>query len=181
MTSMARSGTILSEAHKGCVPASHALQLADLLKLPWKPKDSSLRLDDYGFYLAVLSPNVGRVALREWIADSLEMIKGRLNVFLESTRIVSPGAMPRARFPSPPCSGQSRPRTPISHAVYCAPPILATYPRWLAAGSRKHIPQSQYPAKPQGDLATARSRQSLQTRPVFRNQGGKHNERTRSE
>lgn len=84
-------GTILTEAHgKDEAPQATLSQLADLLKLPWNPKDSSLRLDDYGFYLAILSPNVGRIALREWIAVSLEQVKGQLNVFLESTRIVSP-------------------------------------------------------------------------------------------
>jgi CRISPR-associated protein Csd1 len=87
----ARLGTILSEAHsKDVAPQATLSQLADLLKLPWAPKDAALRLDDYGFYLAVLSPNVGRIALREWIADSLEKIKNRLSIFLESTRIVSP-------------------------------------------------------------------------------------------
>jgi CRISPR-associated protein Csd1 len=83
-------GTILTEAHsKDVAPQATLSQLADLLKLPWEPKNFALRLDDYGFYLAVLSPNVGRIALREWIADSLEKIKDRLSVFLESTRIVS--------------------------------------------------------------------------------------------
>jgi len=65
-------------------------QLAALLDLPWKPKETHLRLDDYGFYLAVLSPNVGRIALREWITVSLAELKGRLKRFLEATRIVSP-------------------------------------------------------------------------------------------
>ena len=71
-------------------------QLDQLLDLPWKPKEANLRLDDYGFCLAVLSPNVGRIAVREWISVSLADLKERLRRFLEATRIVSPwGDEPR--------------------------------------------------------------------------------------
>ncbi|MCD5408261.1 type I-C CRISPR-associated protein Cas8c/Csd1 [Candidatus Bipolaricaulota bacterium] len=77
-------------------PQSTLSQLDALLDLPWKPKESNLRLDDYGFYLAVLSPNVGRIAVREWISVSLRDLKERLKRFLEATRIVSPwGDEPR--------------------------------------------------------------------------------------
>jgi CRISPR-associated protein Csd1 len=57
-------------------------QLLKLLELPWSPVDSSLCLDDYGFYLGILSPNVGRVALREWVAVSLAVLKKNLARFL---------------------------------------------------------------------------------------------------
>jgi len=71
-------------------------QLTALLDLPWKPREAHLRLDDYGFCLAVLSPNVGRIAVREWVAVSLTDLKGRLKRFLEATRITSPwGDEPR--------------------------------------------------------------------------------------
>ncbi|MCL5022238.1 MAG: type I-C CRISPR-associated protein Cas8c/Csd1 [Nitrospirae bacterium] len=65
-------------------------QLLDMLKLPWSSADSSLSLDDYGFYLGILSPNVGRVALREWVAVSLTVLKKNLARFLEASCIVSP-------------------------------------------------------------------------------------------
>jgi len=69
-------------------------QLLHLLKLPWFPVDASLRLDDYGFYLGILSPNVGRVALREWVAVSLVVLKKNLARFLEASRMVSPRGEP---------------------------------------------------------------------------------------
>ena len=64
-------------------------QLLRLLERPWVPDNSSLRLDDYGFYLGILSPNVGRIALREWVAVSLEGVKKNLAKFLQASRIVS--------------------------------------------------------------------------------------------
>lgn len=70
-------------------PAAELSQLLALLKQPWNPLDGAFRLDDYGFFLAVLSPNVGRVALREWFAVSLTTVKANLAAFLEGTRMVS--------------------------------------------------------------------------------------------
>jgi len=65
-------------------------QLQQLLALPWKPRSAALGLDDYGFYLAVLSPNIGRIALREWIGASLTDIKRHLSAFLQASSITSP-------------------------------------------------------------------------------------------
>ncbi len=70
-------------------PRATLAQMESLLRLPWRPREAALRLDDYGFYLAVLSPNVGRIALREWIDTSLEGLKEYMARFLEATRIVS--------------------------------------------------------------------------------------------
>lgn len=75
-------------------PQAALSQLLDLLRLPWHPIEASLRLDDYAFYLAVLSPNVGRIAVREWIAVSLARLKGNLAAFLEASRIVGPWGDP---------------------------------------------------------------------------------------
>jgi len=69
-------------------------QIEGLLGLPWKPVESHLKLDDYGFYLAVLSPNVGRIALREWMAVSLTALKANLQAFLTATRIIAPWGDP---------------------------------------------------------------------------------------
>ncbi len=90
------SGNVLAEVrpNKKNAPPVELSQLAHLLELPWKPRESGLRLDDYGFYLAVLSPNVGRIALREWISVSLEAWKGNLADYLQATRIVSPRGDP---------------------------------------------------------------------------------------
>lgn len=70
-------------------PSTTVSQLLDLLRLPWSPVDASLRLDDYGFFLAVLSPNIGRIALREWLTVSIAVVKKNLARFLEASRIVS--------------------------------------------------------------------------------------------
>jgi CRISPR-associated protein Csd1 len=72
-------------------PSAELSQLHTLLKLPWQPVDAAFRLDDYGFYLAVLSPNVGRIALREWIATTLAQLKSNLVAFLDATTIVTEG------------------------------------------------------------------------------------------
>jgi CRISPR-associated protein Csd1 len=69
-------------------PSADLSQLHALLKLPWHPVDSALHLNDYGFYLAVLSPNVGRIAVREWMATTLEAVKSNLASFLDATSMV---------------------------------------------------------------------------------------------
>jgi len=71
-------------------PRSTLAQMESFLRLPWRPREAAVRLDNYGFYLAILSPNVGRIALREWIDTSLEDLKESMAYFLEATRIVSP-------------------------------------------------------------------------------------------
>lgn len=80
-------GAILEETPS--IPGAELSQLLALLKLPWSPTSSMLRLDDYGFFLGILSPNVGRVAIRDWIAVSLTKVKGSLATFLDGTRMVS--------------------------------------------------------------------------------------------
>ncbi len=65
-------------------------QLARLIDLPWKPKQEGLDLDRMGFYLAVLSPNVGRIALRDWYDTSLAELRKNLSRFLAATAMVTP-------------------------------------------------------------------------------------------
>jgi CRISPR-associated protein Csd1 len=60
-----------------------------LLNQPWAPKDAAFRLDDFAFYLAVLSPNVGRIAVRDWLAVGIETAKRSLAAFVEATRMVT--------------------------------------------------------------------------------------------
>jgi CRISPR-associated protein Csd1 len=87
---LASVGTVLAEERsKEGTPPADEKQLSTLLNLPWKPREAGLTLDDFGFYLGVLSPNVGRIALREWIAVSLGTLKENLHKFREATRIVS--------------------------------------------------------------------------------------------
>lgn len=65
-------------------------QMENLLKTPWAPKSSHLKLSDFAFYLAVLSPNVGRIAVREWLPLSIETLKASLAQYLEATCMVNP-------------------------------------------------------------------------------------------
>jgi len=73
-------------------PVAHPTlpQLAQLIDLPWKPKEEGLNLDQMRFYLAILSPNVGRIALRDWYDTSLADLRRHLSDFLEATAMVTP-------------------------------------------------------------------------------------------
>lgn len=83
-------GAVLQEKRgdDGAPPATTS-QLLQLLGLPWRPTESAFHLDDFAFYLAIVSPNVGRIALREWIEVSLSDLKDRLKKFLEGVKMVS--------------------------------------------------------------------------------------------
>lgn len=76
-------------------PGASLSQLYNLLKLPWKPATHALLLDDNAFFLAVFSPNVARLALREWIQVSLEDLKEHLRRFLNAVQIVDEFGEPR--------------------------------------------------------------------------------------
>ncbi|MGI9953347.1 type I-C CRISPR-associated protein Cas8c/Csd1 [Moorellaceae bacterium AZ2] len=73
-------------------PPPDLVQVGRLLELPWAPATAGLRLNAYSFYLGVLSPNVGRVALREWFSVSLETLKENLHRFLQALTLISPWA-----------------------------------------------------------------------------------------
>lgn len=64
-------------------------QLRELVSLPWKPKDSAIGIRNDAFYLAVLSPNVGRIAVREWFSVSIDTLKDSLRTYLDSVQMVS--------------------------------------------------------------------------------------------
>lgn len=82
-------GAVLQETQRPGAPESTPSQLLELLRSPWKPAEHALALDDYAFHLGVVSPNVGRVAVREWVQVSLAELKEHLRHFLEAVRIVS--------------------------------------------------------------------------------------------
>ena len=90
---LAALGTVLAEeplVNKNESPSASLSQIAKLIELPWKPKVEGLTLDQYAFYLGILSPNVGRIAIRDWFRTSLAELHKHLTQFLEATRIVSP-------------------------------------------------------------------------------------------
>lgn len=87
---LAPIGNALAEERtKEGTPPPELGQLSALLNLPWKPTEAGLTLSDFAFYLGILSPNVGRIALREWISVSLADLKQNLREFHKATRIVS--------------------------------------------------------------------------------------------
>ena len=72
-------------------------QLEDLLKVPWSASEHTTALSEEGFYLLLLSPNKGRIAVRDWISVSLGTLRYNLAQFLDALRIAGPDGMePRA-------------------------------------------------------------------------------------
>lgn len=65
-------------------------QLEDLLKIPWSAADHAATLSEEGFYLLLLSPNKGRIVVRDWIAVSLGTLRRNLRRFLDAQRIIGP-------------------------------------------------------------------------------------------
>lgn len=72
------------------IPLPELAQLEALLRLPWTARESSTRLSENDFYLAVLSANKGRLVVREWMSISLAELRAHLASFLDAVRIVSP-------------------------------------------------------------------------------------------
>lgn len=76
-------------------------QLAAMIDLPWTAKEGSLRLAENAFYLLVLSPNVGRIAIREWVEVSLESLRRNLSAFVRGQCVVDPSGMESGAFSLP--------------------------------------------------------------------------------
>ncbi len=65
-------------------------QLEALLNTPWTAQQQALRLDENAFCLLMLSPNKGRISVREWFKVGLGRLKSNLKEFLDAQRIESP-------------------------------------------------------------------------------------------
>ncbi len=71
-------------------------QLEALLKIPWTGQQHALHIDDNAFCLLMLSPNKGRIAVREWFKVGLGHLKANLKAFLDAQRIeTTEGGDPR--------------------------------------------------------------------------------------
>lgn len=71
-------------------------QLEALLSIPWTGQRHPLRIDDNAFCLLMLSPNKGRISVREWFKVGLGHLKANLKAFLDAQRIEAPdGSDPR--------------------------------------------------------------------------------------
>ena len=70
-------------------PPAEVGQIRSLLSMPWNPELGALRLDDNRFYLAVLSPNMTRLVVREWAEESIGTVVERMSVFVDAASIVN--------------------------------------------------------------------------------------------
>ena len=74
-------------------------QLEAMLSVPWTARQSSLRLADNAFCLLMLSPNTGRISVREWFQVNLQALQRNLKKFLDTQRIVAPDGLTKKCFP----------------------------------------------------------------------------------
>lgn len=71
-------------------------EVEDLLKVPWHVREAAIRSGEAGVHLLVLSPNRGRLVVRDWLHESLERFRQNLQAFLQAVRVVGPwGEEPR--------------------------------------------------------------------------------------
>ena len=77
-------------------PAPDLTQLEALLNSAWSGQSHGLSLNDRAFCFLMLSPNKGRISVREWFKVGLERMRGNLKDYLDSQRIEDPdGKNPR--------------------------------------------------------------------------------------
>ncbi|ODS34044.1 MAG: CRISPR-associated protein (Cas Csd1) [Candidatus Scalindua rubra] len=71
-------------------PPPDLIQLENMLNTPWSGRDASVNIAGNEFYLLVLSPNKGRIAVRDWLNISLDKLQQNLKAFLDAQRIIDP-------------------------------------------------------------------------------------------
>lgn len=71
-------------------PPPDLSQVERLVTIPWHASEAATRLNTNSFHLAVLSANKGRLVVREWITERLDLVVANLKRFLDATRIVEP-------------------------------------------------------------------------------------------
>lgn len=82
-------------------PPPALIQLENMLNVPWTGKDTSVNIADNAFYLLILSPNKGRIAVRDWMQISLDKLQQNLKAFLDSQRIINPSGTEKRCFGIP--------------------------------------------------------------------------------
>lgn len=82
-------------------PPPDLSQLENMLNAPWTGAVSSVNLSENAFYLLVLSPNKGRIAVRDWFDVSLDRLQQNLKAFLDAQRIVDPRGIEKRSFGLP--------------------------------------------------------------------------------
>jgi len=68
------------------------------LRAPLGTGANALNLDENTFYLAVLSPNTGRIAVRDWIEVGAGQVKANLARYFEALRLVDAAGNKRAPY-----------------------------------------------------------------------------------
>lgn len=79
-----------SKSKTKAIPSGELSQLEALLNSPWTGQEQALRLDENVFCLLMLSPNKGRISVREWFKVGLGQLKNNLKTFLDAQRIEAP-------------------------------------------------------------------------------------------
>lgn len=86
---------------EAAAPPPDLSQLENMLNVPWTGTDTATRLAENAFYLLVLSPNKGRIAVRDWFDVSLDRLQQNLKSFLDAQRIVDPKGIEKRCFGLP--------------------------------------------------------------------------------
>lgn len=76
-------------------------QLEAMVKVPWTAQQHALHINDSAFCLLLLSPNKGRIAVREWFKVGLGHMKANLKTFLDCQRIEAPNGGDARSFAIP--------------------------------------------------------------------------------
>lgn len=82
-------------------PPPDLMQLENILNTPWTGRDASINIANNAFYLLVLSPNKGRIAVRDWVYVSLDKLQQNLKTFLDAQRIIDPDGKEKRCFGIP--------------------------------------------------------------------------------
>jgi len=93
-------GSVMDRADKD-TPPPDLMQLENMLKVPWSGRDASINIADNAFYFLVLSPNKGRIAVRDWLDISLDKLQQNLRTFLDAQRIIDPLGIEKRCFGIP--------------------------------------------------------------------------------
>lgn len=82
-------------------PPPDLKQLENMLNAPWTGRDASINIANNAFYLLVLSPNKGRIAVRDWVCVTLDRLQQNLKTFLDAQRIIDPDGKEKRCFGIP--------------------------------------------------------------------------------
>ena len=62
--------------------------MKSLFNMPWLSEPGALRLDNNKFYLAILSPNMTRLVVREWVEESIGTVIEKMSAFVDAASVI---------------------------------------------------------------------------------------------